>query len=250
MAMAFNILKNIAPFFIDNVVTSLGFHKNTKNQILDPITTSVKISLLLYKPLYTKLSINNNRVNFQEPTYILQGLTRRFNGDQRSDINILIQSIKNLLNWYNISDKKVRYICNGVINGLGKLSKCYGEEDENTNLVSQTIGFFIDKIRKDLGELYVPDTNTETYDSTKEDKDSDDDNHSILSDKFMENNIYFEFFKNHWNEREISIIYSQLKELEIDDNDTKRQSIIESIEKFLSYKDDETYKYMISLTKY
>jgi hypothetical protein len=237
--MALTFFKSSIPYFMENLASSLGY-SNDKNQILDPITTSVRLSLLIYKPMYTKIGINRNRVNFQEPN-IFQGIMRKASGDQRTDIHILISSIKNLINWYNISDKRIRYICNKVIAGLDKLSKCY-KEDEDTNLVSQTINFFIDEIKRELGELYIPNDD----DSNKSDIDTD----SIMSDRLIENNIYYEYFKKHWNEREIMIVYNQLKELEIDEKKEKRESIIESIENLLKYKDRETYKYMTSLTKY
>jgi hypothetical protein len=242
--MDLTFLKNVSPFFVDTVASTLGLYTNDKNQILDPITTSVRLTLLMYKPLYTKLSIGKNRISFQEPTLIplIQGFLRRAKGDQRSDIHIIILSIENLLHWYKITDKKIRYICDGVINGLEKLSKCYSQE-KNTNIVSQAIDFFIEKIKRELGEIV--DT-SEDNDSNKSDFGLD----SILSDKFVENNINYDYFKSHWNGREIRIIYDQLKELEIDKNEGKRASIIQSIENFLTYKDENTYKYMTNLTKY
>jgi hypothetical protein len=60
-----------------------------KNDILDPLSIIVKLFIYYYKPLGTKISIGNNRIYIQDSTYI-QGLVRRYNGDSKNDINILL----------------------------------------------------------------------------------------------------------------------------------------------------------------
>lgn len=60
-----------------------------KNDILDPLSIIVKLFIYYYKPLGTKISIGNNRIYIQDSTYI-QGLWRRYNGDSKNDINILL----------------------------------------------------------------------------------------------------------------------------------------------------------------
>jgi hypothetical protein len=62
---------------------------NSKNDILDPLSIIVKLFIYYYKPLGTKISIGNNRIYIQDSTYI-QGLLRRYNGDSKNDINILL----------------------------------------------------------------------------------------------------------------------------------------------------------------
>lgn len=62
---------------------------NNKNDILDPLSIIVKLFIYYYKPLGTKISIGNNRIYIQDSTYI-QGLVRRYNGDSKNDINILL----------------------------------------------------------------------------------------------------------------------------------------------------------------
>lgn len=225
MSSTFNLIKNITPYL--NFISSLGFNSNNKNQIIDPFSTAIKICLLIYKPLYTKLSISENRIYFQEPN-LYQGTRRTLNGDQGSDIYIIINSIENLLLWYKISDKNIRYICIEMIKGLEKISKCYHEEDDK-KIISQTINFFIEKIQRKL-----------------ENNEEEEEIQTHTSD----HNIYYDFFKKQWNEREIIIIFNQLQELDLDQNKDKQISLIKSIEEFLNYKDNETYKYINNLTKY
>jgi hypothetical protein len=68
---------------VNNITSS------SKNDILDPLSIIVKLFIYYYKPLGTKISIGNNRIYIQDSTYI-QGLLRRYNGDSKNDINILL----------------------------------------------------------------------------------------------------------------------------------------------------------------
>jgi hypothetical protein len=61
----------------------------SKNDILDPLSIIVKLFIYYHKPIGTKISIGNNRIYIQDTTYI-QGLLRRYNGDSKNDINILL----------------------------------------------------------------------------------------------------------------------------------------------------------------
>lgn len=238
--MAMNFIGGLTPFVIDKITTAIGWNNNDKNQILDPITTSVRICLLVYKPLYTKIGIDENRIWFHEPSIIplYQGVVRTYTKDQKSDINIIMTSIEKLLIWYKISDKKIRYLCDGLINGFEKLGKCYSKGDSG-NMIIKHIDYFIEKTKRELGEIH----------ETSEDSNISDTD-SILSDRLVENDVNYEFFKSHWNDRELTIIYNQLKELELDEDPEKRSSIINSIENFLSHKDKQTHKHIDSLTKY
>lgn len=62
---------------------------NTKNDILDPLSVIVKIFIYSFKPVGTKISIGGNKLSIQENTYI-QGAWRRWNGDTKNDVNILL----------------------------------------------------------------------------------------------------------------------------------------------------------------
>ena len=64
------------------------FNKNTKpDSIIEPLTCLIRLALLEFKPLNTKLSIYNNRITYDEPN-ILQGAIRWSNGDNREDIQL------------------------------------------------------------------------------------------------------------------------------------------------------------------
>lgn len=62
---------------------------SNKNDILDPLSVIVKLFIYSFKPVGTKISIGSNKLCIQENTYI-QGAWRRWNGDTKNDVNILL----------------------------------------------------------------------------------------------------------------------------------------------------------------
>ena len=64
----------------------------SKNLILEPFCTLIKLILLSYKDKGTKISIYNNSIQYQEPSYI-QGILRIWSGDCREDLHNLYNPI-------------------------------------------------------------------------------------------------------------------------------------------------------------
>jgi hypothetical protein len=69
---------------VNNITASVS-----KNDILDPLSVIIKLYLYNFKPVGTKISVGNNKMDIQASTY-LQGVWRRYNGDSKNDINILV----------------------------------------------------------------------------------------------------------------------------------------------------------------
>ena len=61
-------------FLTENVemIKAFFFNNEVKNSVLDPLTCIVRCAILSFKPVGTKLSINNNRISFVDPNF-LQG---------------------------------------------------------------------------------------------------------------------------------------------------------------------------------
>ena len=62
---------------------------SNKNDIIDPLSVIIKLFIYSFKPVGTKISIGSNKLCIQENTYI-QGAWRRWNGDTKNDVNILL----------------------------------------------------------------------------------------------------------------------------------------------------------------
>jgi len=67
-------------------------HNQTLQYLLDPLTVIIKLAILRYKPVGTKLSIQNNALYLQEPGPF-QALCRYFGHSNKSDLQYLYNPI-------------------------------------------------------------------------------------------------------------------------------------------------------------
>lgn len=151
----YNIAKNSISG-INALVSTLNyvppFNEHGK-QILEPLNCMIKLALLSFKEKNTKISICNNRIDYQTFN-IFQGAMRWTNGDKRSDLHNLYEPIKKALKWYNIYNKKISFIFNLSINGLKSLKQTYQDENtNNSNLVCHSLAYYINIITTTLMKL-------------------------------------------------------------------------------------------------
>lgn len=138
------------------VYNSLG--DNSNSQILDPLTTVIRLSILSFKQVGTKISIHLNKIEYQEPN-ILQGTFRWSKGDKRSDLHNLCNPLKICRNKYNPeNDERLSNIYSKAIQGLLNLQTLY---DENSDSTSHALSHYINilngyefKIDKEQLEIY------------------------------------------------------------------------------------------------
>jgi hypothetical protein len=109
---------------VNNITSSAS-----KNDILDPLSVIIKLYLYNSKPLGTKISVGNNKVDIQYSTYV-QGIWRRYNGDSKNDINILVCPILYACVYYlKSSDPDIRAIYlpifNEALQALSNLKQTY-----------------------------------------------------------------------------------------------------------------------------
>lgn len=107
---------------VNNITSSVS-----KNDILDPLSVIIKLYLYNSKPVGTKISVGNNKIDIQNSTYI-QGIWRRYNGDSKNDINILVCPILYACVYY-LSNPELRelyiYIFNEALQALSNLKQTY-----------------------------------------------------------------------------------------------------------------------------
>ena len=106
-------------------IKSLFLKKKEKNTIIDPFSCLVKLSLLKFQEPGTKISIYQNRINFNNPNYA-QGLIRFIYGDGREDLHNIYQPIQKCVEWYwNNNDLDMIYMFKNAVNGLKLLKTGY-----------------------------------------------------------------------------------------------------------------------------
>ena len=117
--------------------------------IVEPLSCMIRLGMLKYKTDGTKVSINDNRIYYNEPN-VFQGAVRWTYGDTRNDLHYLLQPILKATKWYNPSKNEYyKIIFENTILGLEKLKRSYQIHVES-NLVCHTIDLYISLINDSL----------------------------------------------------------------------------------------------------
>ena len=149
---------------------------NTKRQLLDPIGSICHIVSLTFKPLNTKIGINNHAIIIQESN-VFQWLDRYWNGDNRENISLLYNIVIRVIEWYILplsgkyKDKNnieieeterkkfwecLEKMCKFLCMAFDKLQHTYYTGPIPTNVVT-TIQYYINIIKDSLDGTYRPD---------------------------------------------------------------------------------------------
>ena len=132
---------------LSKIITSVRYNDKPASQVLDPFSCLIRLCLLNYKPIGTKLSFTNNKIVFQEPDF-LQSAKRWSSGDSRQHIHNLYNPIFKLNQWYDINTPQFIYLLNKSKTGLLQLLKCYNSND--SNIISHSINYYIETINNIL----------------------------------------------------------------------------------------------------
>ena len=212
---------------------SLFFSNDAKpDSIIEPLTCLIRLSILEYKPVGTKISVSNNKIQYNDPN-ILQGAIRWSNGDAREDLHNIFNPIRKAVEWFDKDDEQIAHIFQCSIKGLYRLKKSY----HPNSVVSHSIQYYIDYIDNNLN-----------------------DDKSNNKDKKMnsETNTLYLKLKEFWTPREIIIINNLFLELENnrqkseeDTNfNTQQNTLIRAIETLLSSKEEAVSKLLFETTTY
>ncbi len=172
--------------------TILKFTNNKdKNVILDPLSTLIKLSLLKFSPINTKISIGDNIVTILDPG-VLQGPYRFINGDGREDLHNLYIPIIKSLEWF-IDINQINILYDFAKDGLENLKSSYPEN----STICHTLDLYIYHLTSKTTKHF---TNKDIINSTH-------------------TNEIHDYLKKLWNIREIHIIIELLLEYEKDQNE-------------------------------
>ena len=180
-------------FLTENVemIKSYFFNNEVKNSVLDPLTCIIRCAILSYKPIGTKLSINNNKISFVDPNF-LQGTIRWTYGDKREDLHNIYNPIVKSTQWYSVDNSHILNIFKLSKKGLEKLKQSY----EENSIITHSLSLYIN-----IMDMFI----NENKECLKD----------LSKDENEENKIYKEL-KELWSESQISIVDNILKQMEID----------------------------------
>ena len=181
--------------------------KEKSDMIIEPFQVMIQLSLLNQCPIGTKVSISNNILYLQRPTYF-QGVTRWWNNDNKDDLYYLFQAFRRFVTWYNVKeDKIIKYILEQGISGINKLIQTY-EKSEKPSIV-QTLKLY----QKVLS----------TYPNSL----LDIDNNNL-------NDSSFKKVCELYNDNYYRVVYNSLVIIESEKNETHKLEYIKGIEQFLN----------------
>ena len=216
-----NIKEKVCQFF-----SSLFSTDYKPDSIIEPLTCLIRLSILEYKPIGTKISVCNNKIQYNDPN-ILQGAIRWSNGDAREDLHNIFNPIKKAVEWFDKEQEEIAHIFQCSIKGLYRLKKSY----HPNSVISHSIQYYIDYLNN-----YLNDTS-----NTKEKINN-------------ETNTLYLKLKEFWTPREIIIINNLFLELENnrqkngDNLNNQQETLIKAIETLLSSKEDSVSKLLFQTT--
>ena len=134
--------------------------KEKADLILEPMQVMIQLAMLAHSPIGTKISVSNNILSIQPPTFT-QGVVRWWNNDNKDDLYYLFHAIRRYYKWYkNQNDIVYQYILEWAIKGIDKLSETYSKADKNNirhtlALYKNVLDLKADEIFKDNGQVTV-----------------------------------------------------------------------------------------------
>lgn len=232
---------NIIDFFKMSKLSGYGktlmeyfFSSSDDKQILDPLTTVIKIALLYFYDAGTKLTIYNNVITLQEPD-IFQGAIRTVRknyGNSRNTLYNIKEPIINCMTWFPYSRyPELKNIYEYAIRGLEKLKSNYD------GMICDSIDNYIERIKQNLKNMEEK-LNSSRLEETV-----------VLQDRLQAD------IKKIWNMDEIKLIDNfftilekryEIKDIDnIENKDNKGvKNIINSISVFLKEKDEKIVKFL------
>jgi hypothetical protein len=140
----------VSGMYLYNNMMTYYQNKNTrKNLILEPLCCILKLILLQFKEKNTKISVSDNSIYFNEPSYG-QGLVRSLYGDCREDLHNIYHPLIKSIEWYPIKDFNIYY--EECKKGLQLLLEVYDDNTTIHHTISHYISIIEGKNDKEVAE--------------------------------------------------------------------------------------------------
>lgn len=171
--------------------------KKNNLQLLEPLSTIIRLCILNFDLEGTKIAIYNNRIFNQSPNF-MQGTVRWTYGNKRNELHHLYRPIVMATNKYDIDNNNIRIIFKYAIKGLDKLKKTYKKIDGT--IICHSIDLYKETITRILNKKKLEISNQ-------------------LKNDDITNQLYQEFY-NLWDNEQIEIIAKLLiKSDKLNDSD-------------------------------
>jgi hypothetical protein len=179
--------------------------KEKSDMILEPLQVMIQLALLSYCPTGTKLSISDNLLDLQQPSWN-QGIWRWYMKDNKDDLYYLFQAIRRFYMWYK-PENCVIYtkILETAILGLKKLQQTYEKTDKIS--IKHTLSLYTNILNLETPDLFNDANNTD----------------AINIDKVFEN------ITSLYNKKFLSIVFNVLKLIDDETNEDNRKQLMNGL---------------------
>ena len=211
--------------------------------ILEPLQAILQIALLAFYPVGTKLTIQNNIMTLQPPTYS-QSMARWYNNDTKEDLYFLFNVFHRFKKFYahfkadapdSVQHRLYALLIDLSKTGINKLIRTYGQTDKPHILQTLTMYKFIldDQLSPDLMTLQTSTTST-TATSSKPYKmkpvPNDDETHEMTGSNNTVDDIFVTIVDVYTPELQ-NIMYHTL--LLMRDNESNYQSYADGLNRIM-----------------
>lgn len=194
----------------------VSFFETKRDSILDPLTCIIRLGILEFKPIGTKISLNNNKIKYNDPS-VIQGALRWSNGDNREDLHNLFNPLKKAVLWYDVKNSEIKNLIDYSIRGLQKLQSSYNKN----SVISHSMQYYIDYLKNSITQ--------KNNDNIEEE----------------EENSISKQLRELWNEREITIVNNIILQLEENrkknnnEFELEQDALIKTLETILTRKEQK-----------
>ena len=212
---------------MDKINSILKDKKKKQLQLLEPLSTIIRLAILYFDLQGTKIAIYNNRIFTQKPT-IMQGTIRWTYGNKRNELHYLYKPIIIAIHKYNAKDNdNIKMIFEYAVKGLEKLRNTY--KQKAGTIICHSIDLYKEAIQKAIGNKQKID---------KKEKKELNLTDSICYDDIT-TKLYDDFY-NLWNQEQITIIADLLKLADKQKDKETKTSFIEAIDSIIKNKEKKS----------
>jgi hypothetical protein len=205
-----NIFNNIN--HMQKIYELLPKKDTSKQLILEPLSCILKLSLLQYKEVGTKISVTNNSLKFNEPS-LFQGFSRSMGGDSRHDLHNICHPLMKCLEWYPFSEGVNAFFYRECVKGLEILKSSY----ESNSIINHTIDHYIGLLQ---GREFEP----------------------------IEDTAVTGELKGMWTDKEIVILQTMIEHIVSLEEKVDKQMYIDILEHLLTMKEQKVNSYIQSIS--
>ena len=126
--------------------------KERSDMILEPLQVMVQLGILSFCPIGTKISISENILHLQLPSWH-QGVLRWYMKDNKDDLYYLFQAIRRYYLWYKPRDNQIfKRIMTIAVKGLKNLIMTYEKADKIS--IKHTLSLYVNILNLENPDLF------------------------------------------------------------------------------------------------